>query len=173
MEKTEISPGIWFNRLSPRCATLTSKLPNGRPGWRVAYFGFSKWTDATKFVTVVKKMRCDLKVEARKEVKRLIGCKYEVKITIPKDSKVEYPTKVEVARLRAEIEGCTITTAVSKKSDVTHVVYINNIEVIRVHLALLPSIERWQEEIKGLSYDEARKVLTHEYFQSTSTEKAA
>ena len=57
MQRIELSKGIHFNQLSDasrtggvRVCTITSSLSHAAPDWRIAYLGFERWSDATRFV---------------------------------------------------------------------------------------------------------------------------
>lgn len=154
MHKEQIAPGIWLNQLSDRVCTITSKLPNASPDWRISYFGFDKWTDATSFVAHIKRMY-DVKCEARKS-KRLTT-KFEVKVWSL--------TKQEVIALRLRLEGHTLITKESHTNGdgtIVYDVYLNNQRVIKVHENQMTRLKEVASTLTG-SHDDARQVLCREF----------
>lgn len=156
MQRIELSKGIWFNELSPRCATITSTLPNAAPDWRVSYFGFDKWTDATKFVARLKRLRNDIKAEARKQNR--LSTKYEVKVWSL--------TRDDVRLLKAELEGNEIETRenrVNPDGTLLYDVYLNRLRVITIHENQINRLKAMNDQLVSLSHRDAREQLVNEF----------
>ena len=151
MQKIQLSPGILMHNLSLRFCTITSTLPNAAPDWRIAYFGFDKWNQATKFVARVKRLR-DVRCEARKSQR--LGTDYEVKVWSL--------DRTEARHLWCELEGHTITFMPAPGKPLL-TLYLNGQRVV----SILPGEQDYATEfaatLSGLPHAEAREKLANRF----------
>ena len=151
MQKVKLSTGIFMHSMSPRFGTITSTLINAAPDWRISYFGFDKWNQATKFVFRVKRLR-DVRCEARKSQR--LGTDYEVKVWSL--------TREEAQRLWCELEGHTITFLPAPGRPLLNL-YLNGQRVV----SILPCEQDYAMEfavtLKGLSHNDARQKIANRF----------
>lgn len=157
MQKIQLSPGIWQHSLSLRFCTITSTLAGALPDWRIAYYGFDQWKDATKFVFRVKRLRANIRCEARHS-KRL-GTKFEVKVWDL--------TKEEARLLWSELEGHTITFLPAPGRPLL-ALYLNGQRVV----SILPGEQNYAMEfaatLAGLTHAAAREKIANRFLISSN-----
>lgn len=161
MKRIELSRGIWLNTLSNYCATITSSLPNATPNWRIAYFGFSKWTDATSFVAYIKR-KYNVRCEAFSPKSKIDGKLRAMRLTTQFEVKVWNLSKEEVRLLWTELEGHTITfTPASSRPLLT--LYLNGQRVV----SILPGEQDYAKEfaatLKDLPHARAREAIANRF----------
>lgn len=152
MQRQELAKGIWLNQLSARLCTITSTLPNAAPDWRVSYFGFDKWHEATRFVFRLKRLRDTVRCEARKAQR--LSTPYEVKVwTLSKE---------EVQLLWSELEGHALTFRPSNRGTVIDLC-LNGQRVIGIHPTDKEYAEEFVQRLHGLSHTLARRAIVDRF----------
>lgn len=122
-----VGDGFVAHELSPRVLTITSKLPNAVPDWRVAYFGFERRCEGTAFLMPLAKQLSDKHGDGQHCLLRR-----SQRLSTPWEVKVKHLSKPQVLRLKADIEGVHIIRFIPIEKSVLVNVVVNGTTVGRL-----------------------------------------